>query len=115
MVVALVYSIGVHWAFLQRFARTTILADNLTTGSFSAAFQRTFDGEYPRSLCRTMAEGEETEKKSVTLRALKQLEGLSQSVVFALFPPASSPPIAGEEACFEALAYAPPTPPPRSV
>ena len=34
-----------------------MLADNLTTHSFGAALQRTFDGKHPCPLCKAIAEG----------------------------------------------------------
>ena len=115
MVVALACSIGVHWAFLQSFAWSAMFLDNLATTSFSAALQRTFDGKHPCALCKAIAKGKTSEKRSATLLSLKKIEGLRPSGVIALFPPASFLTTAEPEAFIEALAYAPPTPPPRSA
>jgi hypothetical protein len=115
MVLALACSIGLHWAFLQSFAWTTMLVDNLATTSFSAALQRTFDGKHPCALCKAVAEGKKSEKKADTLLRLKKFEAMSASVVLALSPPASFPPIAAPNASLEAFSHAPPTPPPRAA
>ena len=92
-----------------------MLVDNLTTTSFSVALQRTFDGKHPCSLCKVIAEGKKSEKRSNTPLPLKKYEGLSQLVAFAFFPPASSTLEEAPVACFEILSHAPPTPPPRAA
>jgi hypothetical protein len=115
MAVALACSIGLHWGFLQSFAWTTMLVDNLATNSFCAALQRTLDGKHPCPLCKAIAAGKKSEKKSDTLLPLKKFEALSQSVGFALSPPASFLKIEAPSALLQTLAYAPPTPPPRTV
>jgi hypothetical protein len=113
--VALASSIGLHWGFLQSFAWTTMLVDNLTTNSFCVALQRTFDGKHPCHLCKAVAEGKKSEKKSDILLPLKKLEAFNQSVTFVLSPPASFPGIEAPNALLETLADAPPTPPPRAA
>ena len=113
--VALASSIGLHWGFLQSFAWTTMLVDNLTTNSFCVALQRTFDGKHPCPLCKAVAEAKKSEKKSDILLPLKKFEALNQSVTFALSSPASFPGIEAPNALLETLADAPPTPPPRAA
>ena len=115
MVLALACVIGLHWAFLQTFAWTTMLVDNLATTSFSAALQRTFDGKHPCALCKAIAEGKKSEKKADTLLRLKKFEGLSTPVVITLSPPASFPLIEALNASLETVPHAPPTPPPRAA
>jgi len=92
-----------------------MLVDNLATTSLPAAFERTFDGKHPCPLCIAIAKGRSSEKKSNPLLPLKKIEGVTQAVVMVLSPPASFPPIARREAFVDALAHAPPTPPPRTV
>ena len=115
IVLALACSTGLHWAFLQTLAWTTILVDNLTSTSFSAALQRTFDGKHPCALCKAIAEGKKSEKKADTLLRLKKFEGLSTPVVITVPPPASFPTIEAPNASLEAVSHAPPTPPPRAA
>ena len=92
-----------------------MLVDNLTTTSFSTAVQRTFDGKHPCALCKVVAEGTKSEKKSDLLLPLKKFEGLSQTVAVIIPLPASFPRIQAGEAVLETLAHAPPTPPPRAA
>jgi hypothetical protein len=115
MVLALACSIGLHWAFLQSLAWSTMLVDNLTTTSFSTAVQRTFDGQHPCALCKVVAEGKKSEKKSDTVVTLKKFEGLHQVVSIVVFPPASFPSIEASVVFLQTLAHAPPTPPPRAA
>jgi hypothetical protein len=113
--VALAGSIGLHWAFLQSFAWTTMLVNNLASHSLSAALQRTFDGKHPCPLCRAIAQGRKSERKSDPLLPLKKFEALNQVFELALSPPASFPTVEAPNALLETLAHAPPTPPPRAA
>src|SRR5271157_4336707 len=102
MALALTCSVGLHWCFLQSFAWTTMLVDNLTTSSFSLALQRTFDGKHPCALCKTIAQGRKSEKKSDTLLSLKKFEALNQAVAIVVSPPASFPLVEAEAVFLEA-------------
>jgi hypothetical protein len=64
MLVAMLGTVGAHWGALQTVAWTTMLADNLRTGSLKEAVSETFDGEHPCSLCKKIAEGKKSEKKA---------------------------------------------------
>ena len=72
MAVALACSVGLHWSFLQSFAWTTMLVDNLAIAPLSTAIQRTFDGKHPCALCKAVAEGRQSEKKSDSAFSLKK-------------------------------------------
>jgi hypothetical protein len=115
MAVALTCSVGLHWTFLQSFAWSSMLVDNLATNSFSVAVQRTFDGKHPCALCKALAEGKKSEKKSGTLVLLKKFEGLNEPASLAVFLPASRPKVKPQDVLFEARLSPPPTPPPRSA
>jgi hypothetical protein len=114
MAVALAGSIGLHWAFLQSVAWTTMLVGDLGTFSFSEAVQRTFDGKHPCSLCRAVAQGKRSEKKPDVLD-LKKFEGIAQSVAIALPSPPSFARVVPVSSDLQPLAHAPPTPPPRAA
>jgi hypothetical protein len=92
-----------------------MLVDNISTTSFSAAIQRTFDGKHPCALCKAIAQGRKSEKQPDTLLSLKKFEALNQAVTMLVSPPASFPLIAAQDASLAALEHAPPTPPPRAV
>jgi hypothetical protein len=115
MALSLVCLIGLPWALLQSFAWTTMLIGNLATNPVGVALQRTFDGRHPCPLCKAIAAGKKSEKKSDTLLPLKKFEALSRSVVLAFFPPTSFPRVEAPNASLETLADAPPTPPPRAA
>jgi hypothetical protein len=115
MAVALALSIGLHWAFLQSLAWTTMLVDNLATSSFSVALQRTFDGKHPCVLCKAVAEGKKSEKRADTLLQFKKFDGLTASVAIAVPPPALFPLVESPNTSLEAFSHPPPVPPPRAA
>jgi hypothetical protein len=64
LVLALMATLGAHWALIQTVAWTAMLADNLHSGSFCAAVTKTFDGNHPCDLCKAIAAGKQSEKKT---------------------------------------------------
>jgi hypothetical protein len=64
LVFALVIMLGAHWTLLQTVAWTTMLADNLCTHSAKEAVTETFDGQHPCCLCKAIAAGKQSEKKT---------------------------------------------------
>jgi hypothetical protein len=64
VILALIATTGLHWAALQSVAWTTMLADNLHSGSFCDAVTKTFDGQHPCCLCKAIAAGKQSEKKT---------------------------------------------------
>ena len=115
MAVALACSIGLHWAFLQSVAWTTMLVNNLTANPVSTAIERTFDGEHPCPLCKAIAKGRKAEKKTDTLISLKKLEALNQSAGLLIAAPAAYPRIEGRQSFAATVPTPPPTPPPRAA
>ena len=113
VMVALIVSIGAHWALLQSVAWTTMLADNLRTHSFSESVARTFDGKYPCPICKAIAAAKKSEKKNEFTLQIQELK----------FPPAKENPVLIAPSDFrllpqtnafaESLTQPPPTPPPR--
>jgi hypothetical protein len=115
LVLALACSIGLHWAFFQSVAWTSMLADNLRHDSLSQAVTHTFDGKHLCPLCKAIADGKKSEKKNEGTPFFKTLEFPPATQDFVLTIPArfASP----SPACFlaETLSKTPPTPPPRSA
>ena len=74
LVLALACSIGLHWAFLQSLAWTSMLADNLLRDSLAQAVIHTFDGQHPCLLCKAIADGKKSEKKTDYAPYFKTLE-----------------------------------------
>ncbi len=112
---ALACTIGLHWAFLQSVAWTTMLVGNLTTVSFSEAVQRTFDGKHPCSLCKVVGQGKKTEKKSQELVPLKKFEAMNPALALVSLAPATFPLVQAEQVFPKILPHSPPTPPPRAA
>ncbi len=63
LVVALVLSLGMHWAVLQSVAWAGMLADYSQDASFTMAWSKTFDGQHPCKLCTSIQKGRAEEKQ----------------------------------------------------
>lgn len=63
VVLALMVSIGLHWALLQSVAWVGMVVSYSQTGPLSAAIEKTFDGQHPCKLCHFVKEGQQQEKK----------------------------------------------------
>jgi len=113
LVVALSASIGVHWAFLQSVAWTTMLAGNLRSGSLSQALHCTFDGKHPCPLCKAIAKGKSAERKADSNLQLKKLEFPPAKCFAALAPAARYAALKGHDNSAPLFLPAPPAPPPR--
>jgi hypothetical protein len=87
VVLALVLSTGLHWAALQTVAWTTMLADNLRQQSLTEAVSQTFDGQHPCRLCKAIAAGKQSEKKTELSFQSQKLEFPPLNENFALIAP----------------------------
>jgi hypothetical protein len=116
VVISLVAMLGAHWTLLQTVAWTTMLADNLRTHTLSESVTRTFDGQYPCPICRSIAAAKKSEQKSEFILQLQKQE----------FPPAGENPVLFAPSDFqllprpadflsESLPQKPLTPPPRRL
>jgi hypothetical protein len=113
VVLALACSIGLHWTFFQSLAWTSMLADNLRHASLAQAVTDTFDGQHPCSICKAIADGKKSEKKSDYAPYFKTLEFPPASENFVLTIPARFAPPSRADSFAEILTQTPPTPPPR--
>src|SRR5271168_773475 len=87
LVLALVAMLGAHWALLQTVAWTTMLADNLCTQPVKEAVTETFDGNHPCDLCKAIAAGKQSEKKTEFSFQSQKLEFPQANENFALIAP----------------------------
>jgi len=110
---ALVVTTGAHWAVLQSVAWTTMLAENLRSHSINEAVTCTFDGKHPCCLCKAIAAGKKSEKKSEFTLQLKKLEFPPAAEKLILVAPSRCGPLPLANAFAETLNQSPPTPPPR--
>ena len=65
VVLALMVSIGLHWAFLQSVAWVGMVVSYSQTDSLSIALEKTFDGQHPCRLCHFVKDGQQQEHAEV--------------------------------------------------
>ena len=113
IVLALVATLGADWALLQTAAWTTMLANNLQSGSFHDALTKTFDGKHPCALCKAIAAAKKSEKKSEAVSKTLKMEFPPVAANFTLISP--EPISAFSQAKISAASsfQKPPLPPPR--
>jgi len=104
-----------HWVFLQSLAWSSMLAGNLHRDSLAQALTHTFDGKHPCRLCRAIADGKKSEKKSLWTTCIKTLEFPPATEDFALIAPASFALPFDARFFARTISETPPTPPPRSA
>jgi hypothetical protein len=87
LVLALAAMLGAHWAVLQTIAWTTMFADNFCTHSVKEAMTETFDGKHPCCLCKVIAAGKQSEKKTEFSFQSQKLEFPPANENFVLIAP----------------------------
>ena len=114
-VVALVVSLGGHWAVLQGVAWTTMLARFAQSMPLAQAVIFTFDGKHPCQLCLAVQEGQQAEQKESKLKTPERLLLFLDLHLVALpSPPPPAQPAQGLDKVRSRLDR-PPHPPPRGV
>jgi hypothetical protein len=113
LVLALVAMLGAHWALLQTFAWTTMLADNLHSSSFHDAVTKTFDGKHPCCLCKAIAAGKQSERKTEFSFSAQKLEFPPAKQNFDLIAPSQFRLLPQENSFAKALSQKPLLQPPR--
>lgn len=113
VVLALVASIGGHWALLQSVAWTQMLVERTQAASFGEAVKTTFDGAHPCAMCKRISDGKQKEQQpSQTLSKVK-LDVICERAVVAVFPPRIHEEFAQTEMTGETRTERPPLLPPR--
>lgn len=113
LVLALVAMLGAHWALLQTVAWTAMLADNLHSDSFCAAVSKTFDGNHPCDICKAIAAGKQSEKKTDFSFQSQKLEFPPLKENFNLIAPSQFQLLPQENLSAKSFAQKPPLQPPR--
>ena len=113
VIVALIATTGLHWAALQTLAWTTMLADNLCTHSVKEAVTETFDGKHPCCLCKAIAAGKQSEKKTEFSFQSQKLEFPLLKENFVLIAPSQFQLLPQENSSAKSLAQKPLLQPPR--
>jgi hypothetical protein len=113
LVIALVATLGAHWAILQTVAWTTMLADNLHSTSFQVAVKKTFDGQHPCCLCKAIAAGKQSEKKTEFSFQSQKLEFPPVNENFVLIAPSQFQLLTLKSSFAKSLSQKPLLQPPR--
>jgi hypothetical protein len=113
LVIALAAMLGAHWALLQTVAWTTMLADNLCTHSAKEAVTETFDGKHPCCLCKAIAAGKQSEKKTEFSFPSQKLEFPPANENFVLIAPSQFQLLPQENFSAKSFAQKPLLQPPR--
>ena len=84
----LVFTLGLHWAFLQTIAWTGMIVRHALAAPLSQAVSKTFDGKHPCALCKFIksgrAEEEKQERKQVKPAFKLELGPIWQATAFTL-------------------------------
>ncbi|MGA2028476.1 MAG: hypothetical protein ABSG87_00170 [Verrucomicrobiota bacterium] len=115
LVLTLTTMLGAHWALLQTVAWTTMLADNLQSSSFHDAVTKTFDGQHPCCLCKAIAAGKQSEKKTEFNLQTQKLEFPPAKQNFVLTAPSQFQLLPQENSSAKSLSQKPLLQPPRGI
>ena len=114
IVAALACSIGLHWGFLQSVAWVGMVVNYSQSGTVTEALAKTFDGKHPCALCKTIAKGKQTEKKSEFPAKGKKAVFPFSPAVFVFGTPMHFWKASGLDEEADSLNRTPPVPPPRT-
>jgi len=112
---ALASSIGLHWTVLQVVAWTGMIVSYSQEAPLGQAVAKTFDGQHPCKLCKQIAKGKQSEKKSEYKFELKKLEFPYAPVAFIFRAPSSFWAVRAGDDSPDLLTHAPLIPPPRGL
>ncbi len=113
VVLALVASIGGHWALLQSVAWTQMLVERTQAASFGEAVKTTFDGAHPCAMCKRISDGKQKEQQPSQELSKVKLDVICERAVTAVFPPRVDGEFARIAMRGEVRAERPPLLPPR--
>ena len=113
VILALLASVGGHWALLQSVAWTRMIIERTQADSFAAAVQTTLDGEHPCDMCKRITEGKQHEQQEEKAPVKVKLDLVCELRLIVIAPPSEpiifpSGPTKGTP-----RAERPPVPPPR--
>ena len=115
LVAALACSLGLHWGFLQSVAWVSMVVSYSQDAPLKEAVVKTFDGKHLCSLCKQIAQGKRSEKKSQFPPAGKKFEFSYSAAAFVFAAPSDYWKVQWPEDSATLLARTPPVPPPRQL
>ena len=115
VILALLASIGGHWALLQSVAWTRMIIERTHADSFATAVQTTLDGAHPCDLCKRITEGKQNEQQPEKSPLNVKVDLLCERQSIAIAP--TSEPLIFQSVPTEGTprAECPPVPPPRAA
>ena len=115
IVLALASTIGLHWAFLQSLAWMGMVVSYSHEAPLREALAKTFDGEHPCKLCKEIAKGKQSEKKSEAAPTGQKFDFLYSGATFVFASPSHGWETRWLDVAMCSLARTPPVPPPRQL
>jgi hypothetical protein len=115
VVAALACSLGLHWGFLQSAAWVGMVVSYSQNTPFTVAVVKTFDGKHPCSLCKHIAQGRQSEKKTESPPAAKKMECSCWASSFVFVAPAGCWELDWPEDLVIGRSQIPPVPPPKQL
>ena len=115
VILAVILSVGLHWALLQSVAWTDMFVSFAQQTTLREALTKTFDGKNPCRICKLVREGQKSETEKTSLLPLVKIESLPCATVFALTPPAPLSPPTAPDSLAARRVEPPPSPPPRAA
>ena len=76
VILAVILSVGLHWALLQSVAWTGMFVSFAQQTTLREAFTKTFDGKNPCRICKLVREGQKSETEQASLLPLVKIESL---------------------------------------
>ncbi len=112
---ALAFSIGLHWEFLQSVAWMGMVFNYSLKTGVGEALEKTFDGKHPCALCKVVAEGKKSEKKPESRPATKKFDFSYWVASFVFSAPSTCWEVQWPDEAANMLTQTPPAPPPRPL
>ena len=115
VILALLASVGGHWALLQSVAWTRMIIERTHTDSFSDAVKTTLDGEHPCDMCKRITEGKQHEQQPEKVQLKAKVDLLCELRLIVIAPPCEKVIFPSSPTGGTPRAECPPVPPPRLV
>lgn len=113
LIMALLSASGAQWIALQSLAWGTMFADFSRTSRWTEAVQKTFDGQHPCALCKSIEQGKKSEKKAEATVVVTKLDLFHQAQTAFTFHPGTREEWPAGNAAAERRFEQPPLRPPR--
>ena len=115
VILAVVLSVGLHWALLQSVAWTGMFVTFAQQTTLREALTKTFDGKNPCRICKLVREGQQSEQEKASVLPLVKIESVPDAAAFVLLPPVPFVSLSARDQFGLQRAHSPPSPPPKAV